>query len=325
MRWTISVVVVFGTGCSDHSWLFGCCKVQRIVASYTKSSYISSTRANGRNKISEDQRTKALDHARRTTANTDGRTSDGRERSRLVRDKLLPRNKRTRHREDHRGGTSTRRNARASTERTEEGEQRQRKENQNTHSHVTSRREADAGDSTLFSRRRELRKSTPPLSLEQKQKLVVDLVPRSSSPSDNNCAKTTATARRLVPKDATPTSNINHGEPIQGEISPTSSADHVALTFGLLTGFMLASSIFSFLQAALVPSEWSAVMIVCGTVTMVSGLLYSSMRETWEQVRTIPPVCRYIDWIITVPLQIVEFYLLLRTAMPPKYQVSSTL
>ena len=35
------------------------------------------------------------------------------------------------------------------------------------------------------------------------------------------------------------------------------------------------------------------------------------MREVWVETGDSPTVYRYIDWLITVPLQIVEFYLIL--------------
>merc|ERR1719149_567154 len=40
------------------------------------------------------------------------------------------------------------------------------------------------------------------------------------------------------------------------------------------------------------------------------------MREFWVQIGTSPIVYRYIDWSITVPLQMVEFYLILAAVQP---------
>merc|ERR1712099_141695 len=40
------------------------------------------------------------------------------------------------------------------------------------------------------------------------------------------------------------------------------------------------------------------------------------MREFWVQLGTSPIVYRYIDWSITVPLQMVEFYLILSAVQP---------
>merc|ERR1711935_817915 len=43
---------------------------------------------------------------------------------------------------------------------------------------------------------------------------------------------------------------------------------------------------------------------------------YFYMREFWVQIGTSPIVYRYIDWSITVPLQMVEFYLILAAVQP---------
>merc|ERR1712094_140315 len=40
------------------------------------------------------------------------------------------------------------------------------------------------------------------------------------------------------------------------------------------------------------------------------------MREYWVQLGSSPIVYRYIDWTITVPLQMVEFYLILAAVQP---------
>merc|ERR1712203_1093778 len=50
-------------------------------------------------------------------------------------------------------------------------------------------------------------------------------------------------------------------------------------------------------------------------VTLVAAVHYFYMREFWVQLGTSPIVYRYIDWSITVPLQMVEFYLILSAGM----------
>merc|ERR1712211_142825 len=51
-------------------------------------------------------------------------------------------------------------------------------------------------------------------------------------------------------------------------------------------------------------------------VTLVAAVHYFYMREFWVQLGTSPIVYRYIDWSITVPLQMVEFYLILSAVQP---------
>merc|ERR1711982_216733 len=53
---------------------------------------------------------------------------------------------------------------------------------------------------------------------------------------------------------------------------------------------------------------------VGGLVTLVAGVHYMYMREYWVQLHKSPVVYRYIDWSITVPLQMIEFNLILKAA-----------
>merc|ERR1719411_968518 len=52
-------------------------------------------------------------------------------------------------------------------------------------------------------------------------------------------------------------------------------------------------------------------MNVGALVTLVAAVHYFYMREFWVQIGTSPILYRYIDWTITVPLQMVEFFLIL--------------
>merc|ERR1712071_358405 len=49
---------------------------------------------------------------------------------------------------------------------------------------------------------------------------------------------------------------------------------------------------------------------------MGAAVHYFYMREFWVQIGTSPIVYRYIDWSITVPLQMIEFYLILSAVQP---------
>merc|ERR1711964_917867 len=40
------------------------------------------------------------------------------------------------------------------------------------------------------------------------------------------------------------------------------------------------------------------------------------MREFWVKIGSSPIVYRYIDWCITVPLQMIEFYFILKAVKP---------
>ncbi len=55
-------------------------------------------------------------------------------------------------------------------------------------------------------------------------------------------------------------------------------------------------------------------MVVAGLITFIAAVHYMYMREFWVEMGESPVVYRYIDWVLTVPLQMVEFYLILIAA-----------
>merc|ERR1719231_1375145 len=57
-------------------------------------------------------------------------------------------------------------------------------------------------------------------------------------------------------------------------------------------------------------------MNVGALVTLVAAVHYFYMREYWVIMHGSPILYRYIDWSITVPLQMIEFYLILLAVQP---------
>ena len=53
-------------------------------------------------------------------------------------------------------------------------------------------------------------------------------------------------------------------------------------------------------------------MTVAGLVTLVAAIHYDYMRDFWAAEQVTPIVYRYIDWLITVPLLMIEFYIILK-------------
>ncbi len=87
--------------------------------------------------------------------------------------------------------------------------------------------------------------------------------------------------------------------------------DLVAMSFWIATAAMLASTVFFFLERFDVGEKWKTSVTVAGLVTGIAFWHYLYMRGLWIDTGTSPTDLRYIDWFITVPLQIVEFYLIL--------------
>jgi len=93
--------------------------------------------------------------------------------------------------------------------------------------------------------------------------------------------------------------------------------DGVAISFWIISIAMIASTFFFFLESATVTTHWQTSLHVGGLVTLVAAVHYMYMREYWVQVHESPIVYRYVDWTITVPLQMIEFNLILKAARKP--------
>jgi bacteriorhodopsin len=99
--------------------------------------------------------------------------------------------------------------------------------------------------------------------------------------------------------------------PADAFLEPT---DGVAISFWIISIAMIAATVFFFAEAATVSTHWKTSLHVGGLVTLVAGVHYMYMREYWVQVHNSPIVYRYVDWSITVPLQMIEFNLILKAA-----------
>ena len=89
------------------------------------------------------------------------------------------------------------------------------------------------------------------------------------------------------------------------------SDDFVGISFWVISMGMLAATAFFFMEAGNVASGWRTSVIVAGLITGIAFIHYMYMRDVWVGTGESPTVYRYIDWLITVPLQMVEFYLIL--------------
>ena len=94
------------------------------------------------------------------------------------------------------------------------------------------------------------------------------------------------------------------------------AGDFVGVSFWLVSVAMVAATVFFFYEGMSVKKEWKLSMTIAGLVTLVAAIHYYYMRDYW--VASViagspdsPIVYRYIDWLITVPLLMIEFYLVL--------------
>merc|ERR1712057_11223 len=78
----------------------------------------------------------------------------------------------------------------------------------------------------------------------------------------------------------------------------------------------VAATVFFLMESMTVSLHWKTSMNVGALVTLVAGVHYFYMREFWVIIHSSPILYRYIDWSITVPLQMIEFYLILSAVQP---------
>ena len=91
--------------------------------------------------------------------------------------------------------------------------------------------------------------------------------------------------------------------------------DYVGISFFVTSMALLAASIFFYQERERVEGAWKTSMTVMSIVTIIAFVHYLYMRDLWVASQASPITYRYIDWFITVPLQIIEFYLILRAAV----------
>ena len=87
--------------------------------------------------------------------------------------------------------------------------------------------------------------------------------------------------------------------------------DFVGVSFWVISVAMVASTAFFFLEAGKMTAHWRTSVVVAGLVTLIAAVHYYYMRAVWVETGETPTVLRYIDWLLTVPLQMIEFYLIL--------------
>ena len=93
-----------------------------------------------------------------------------------------------------------------------------------------------------------------------------------------------------------------------GNLEP---GDTVGITFWIISIAMVAATVFFLMESLRFKGKWRTSMVVGALVTLVAAVHYFYMRDVWASTGSSPTVFRYVDWIVTVPLQMVEFYLIL--------------
>ena len=85
--------------------------------------------------------------------------------------------------------------------------------------------------------------------------------------------------------------------------------DFTTFTFFVTNMALLAAGLFLWLERDNVNPKWKTALTVSGMVCFIAAVHYYYMRGNLDATDVVS--IRYIDWLITVPLQMVEFYIVL--------------
>ncbi len=90
--------------------------------------------------------------------------------------------------------------------------------------------------------------------------------------------------------------------------------NYVAFTFFIGTMAMMAASVFFFFEVGNTSKKWRTSVLVSGIITFIAAVHYYYMRGYNLENNASPTFFRYVDWLLTVPLMCVEFYLITKKA-----------
>jgi bacteriorhodopsin len=90
--------------------------------------------------------------------------------------------------------------------------------------------------------------------------------------------------------------------------------NYVAFTFFIGTMAMMAASVFFFFELSNTSQKWRTSVLVSGLITFIAAVHYYYRRGYNLVTGESPTFFRYVDWILTVPLMCVEFYLITKKA-----------
>jgi len=87
--------------------------------------------------------------------------------------------------------------------------------------------------------------------------------------------------------------------------------NNVAISFWIISMAMVAATVFFIVERDRVSAKWKTSLTISALVTLIAAVHYFYMRDVWMETGASPTELRYIDWLLTVPLLMVEFYFIL--------------
>ena len=96
--------------------------------------------------------------------------------------------------------------------------------------------------------------------------------------------------------------------------SEFTTGDFTGFTF-FIGSVSIPAAIVFLVQHGQVDKKFKDSMLVAALITGIAAVHYYYMRDQWAEGLGSPTELRYVDWILTVPLMVVEFALLTGVGM----------
>ncbi len=96
--------------------------------------------------------------------------------------------------------------------------------------------------------------------------------------------------------------------------------DFIGFSFWFTALSCLAATSFFLFERNSVASGWRILMTVSGLITGISFIQFIFLINLWITISDVPIVYKYIEWLITMPLLLTQFYLVLSSTrkVPPR-------
>jgi bacteriorhodopsin len=86
------------------------------------------------------------------------------------------------------------------------------------------------------------------------------------------------------------------------------ATDYVGVTFWVVSLALIAASFFFFVERDRATNKWKTTLSLAAIITGIAAIHYHYIREIWLISGYSPTAYRYIEWLLTGPLQILALY-----------------
>jgi sensory rhodopsin len=93
-------------------------------------------------------------------------------------------------------------------------------------------------------------------------------------------------------------------------------ADIASGSFLLLLVVMAATTVLLLMGGAWVSPRWRTPVALASLVALVATMHYFFATPLWLVTQQMPIVYRYVDWLVTVPIQVICLYFFIRSVAP---------